>query len=178
MAKRRIQTTFFIPKSPFWRISPARFSASFLSDHRLGMWSKSVKKRAFGFLKCWFRIPKVPLSHSQSATFTLQKCRFCNIGCDWPFFQRSEKSCNGMEIYHNKQMYDKHNRYSYGEFLVHCFMAPHFHACPCPDASSYDSHCQQRSFGYPPFSFYGFVFVNAICNEGDKVDSDYVNGNK
>jgi len=83
-----------------------------------------------------------------------------------------------MEIYHNKQMYDKHNRYSYGEFLVHCFMAPHFHACPCPDASSYDSHCQQRSFGYPPFSFYGFVFVNAICNEGDKVDSDYVNGNK
>ena len=28
------------------------------------------------------------------------------------------------------------------------------------------------------FLFYGFVFVNAICNEGDKVDSDYVNGNK
>jgi len=97
MAKRRIHFAVFIPKSPFWRINPARFYAGFLSFLQKGMWGRNAKtclrvlKIVFPGKESWIEAPKMchyasenntlyaeiaKFPHPQSSVFAFLKCHF------------------------------------------------------------------------------------------------------
>ncbi len=97
MAKRRIHFAVFIPKSPFWRINPARFYAGFLSFLQKGMWGRNaqtclrVLKIVFPGKESWIEAPKMchyasenntlyaeiaKFPHPQSSVFAFLKCHF------------------------------------------------------------------------------------------------------
>lgn len=64
----------------------------------------------------------------------------------------------------------------YLNFLWHRLMVPDFHSNPCPDASSKNSQQQKRGFGNAPLGFLRLVFVNAVHDECNCIDSKEIVG--